>query len=132
MNGMEQENECRQVCPGDCESSQNGPEKKGVAGMKKHIDKVIPQRAEVPQVVFKPKGREDHGIVLNRCTWFKPDPFQPLEIGQNRVVGHIDIVVPDVPPRKGREIRSQREEGNKCGRRESQRNKGADQAISKR
>ena len=64
--------------------------------MEKEVDRVIPERAGSPEVVFEPEGGVNEGIILRRRGGFEPDVTQAGGGAEGGVFGNVLVVVPDV------------------------------------
>src|SRR6185437_6239362 len=74
----------------------DSPEEEGVKYVEEEIDRVIPEGAGFPKVVFDPECGVNERIVLRRRGGFEPDVAQASGRAERLVFGDVLVIVPDV------------------------------------
>ena len=104
---MQGEYRRREPGSGDRQTAQHEPQHHRRDRVKDDVGDVVARRIELPDTVFDPEGGEHHGVVLNRCSEVGPDPLQTVRAVQERILGDVARIVPDVGTAHGRQIRQQ-------------------------
>src|SRR5207302_9830305 len=86
------------------------PDEDRVGGVQEHVDEVVAEGVETPEMVIQPEAREGERVVLRDGARFEPDAPEPVEAPQRRVGGDVGIVVPDEPGAEGGKVRRDDEE----------------------
>ena len=55
------------------EPEQQPPQEHCIQGMQKHVDQMIPERIEPPEVIFQPEARVNERVILRRGERVRPD-----------------------------------------------------------
>jgi hypothetical protein len=104
VDGMNSEDGGGQPRPRDAKSTEDEPQKNGTGRVQQHVDGVVAEGVEPPEVVLDPEGGEDQRIVLRRGTRLGPDLLQAGGRAEQAVLGHIRVVIPDEPGAQGRNV----------------------------
>lgn len=114
-DGVQRESRRGEPGGGEGEAPKKSPEKERGGAVEQDVDEVIPERVKAPEPLLDPVGREDERVVLLVGRRVGPDPRQPRQAVQRRVLGDVGGVVPDEPGTENRQVRGDERDENRCG-----------------
>ena len=92
---MEREQRRRNEGAADAHPAEHEREKNRVGHVEGHVDQVVAERVESPELVVDPKARVEHGIVLRRVAGVQPDPRKTARVAKRRVPFDVQGIVPE-------------------------------------
>ena len=95
VHRMDREHGCREPCSGQCQAPADHPDEDCVEAVQEHIDEMVGEGLDPPEVMVEPEAREGERVVLRHGAGFEPDAPEPIERPQRRVGRDVRVVVPD-------------------------------------
>ena len=104
VHRMDGEHRRREPRAGERQPPADHPDEDRVGAVQQHVDEVIAEGLDSPEVMLEPEAREGERVVLRDGAGLEPDAPEPVERPQRRVGRDVRVVVPDEARAQGWEV----------------------------
>ena len=84
--------------------SQQPPHQQGIENMQKEIGEVITERVSMPELPLRPDNGLFQRIIFDQASGAEPDFPEAIGVVEQRILPHVNIIVPEPFTVKGRPI----------------------------